>query len=269
MAMDVSEREEMEAQLRNAQRLESLGVLAGGVAHDFNSSLMVILGNTALLRSLKGLPAKAHEYIELVEEASFRAKDFINHLLAYARTGRHRPHATDLNTVVQSVLTLVRSSIGRHHRLERKLAKQPPMILADPGQLEQVILNLCLNADQALSGEGIIEISTGVTTLTTKRAARCIPHGSPAGRYVQLVVRDNGSGMDRATTARIFDPFFTTKTGGHGLGLAAVLGILRQHNACVLVDSAVGKGTKMHVFFPLHKRDYRATSEAPLRKQGA
>ena len=269
MAMDISEREEMEAQLRNAQKLESLGVLAGGVAHDFNSALMVILGNTALLRSLKGLPAKSHEYIELIEEASFRAKDFIDHLLAYARTGRHHPHAIDLNMVVQDVLTLVRSSIGKTHHLERRLAKQLPDILADISQIEQVILNLCLNADQALSDEGTIEIKTGVTTLTAKRAARCVPHGGRTGRYVELVVSDNGSGMDKATMTRIFDPFFTTKTGGHGLGLAAVLGILRQHNAAVVVDSAVGKGTKVHVFLPLHKPKLKAKRDAASRKRRA
>jgi signal transduction histidine kinase len=269
MAMDISEREEMEAQLRNAQKLESLGVLAGGVAHDFNSSLMVILGNTALLRSLRGLPVKAHEYIELIEEASFRAKDFIDHLLAYARTGRHHPHPMDLNTVVQNVLRLVRSSIGKMHHLERKLAKQLPDILADTGQIEQVILNLCLNADQALPDEGTIEIKTGVTTLTAKRAARCLPHGGRAGRYVELVVSDNGWGMDKVTMTRIFDPFFTTKTGGHGLGMAAVLGILRQHNAGVVVDSVVGKGTKVHVFFPLHKPKPKAKRNAATRKRRA
>ena len=254
MAMDISERERMDAQLRDAQKLESVGLLAGGVAHDFNSFLMVILGNTALLRSVKGLPAKAHEYIELIEETSIRAKDFINHLLAYARTGRHNPQPADLNVLVQNVLTIVRSSIGREHRLERNLAKQLPTILADAGQVEQVIVNLCLNADQALSGEGTITIETSSVNLTAKRTARCVPPGSRPGRYVELIVGDDGCGMDEATVARIFDPFFTTKTKGHGLGLAAVLGILRQHNAYVQVDSAMGRGTKVHVFFPLHKR---------------
>ncbi|MCH8150485.1 MAG: PAS domain S-box protein [Planctomycetes bacterium] len=253
MVMDLSEREALEAQLRNTQKLESLGVLASGVAHDFNSSLTVILGNTALVKSTENLPARVYQYLEAVEEAGFRAKDFIDHLLAYARTGRHKPQPTNLNAVVESALTFVRSSINKRHELKSRLAKQLPTILADHSQVEQVILNLCLNADQALHPAGELVISTRVVRLSSARASKCVPDIPKPGQYVELKVSDNGCGMDGETVQRIFDPFFTTKAEGHGLGLASVLGILRQHNAVAYVDSTVGTGTSMHIYFPVHR----------------
>ena len=250
MVRDVTEREAMEARIRDAQKLESLGVLAGGVAHDFNSSLMVILGNAALLRSVKGLPPRVAEHIELIEEAGSRADHLIKHLLAYARTGRHNPQPTDLHAVIQDSLAFVRSSLGKSCALELKLAKPLDAVVADRSQVEQIILNLCLNAKQAMPKGGTITITTRRTSLTAAQAARCMPYDIHPGDYVEMVVADTGCGMDDATRSRIFDPFFTTKSDGHGLGLAAVLGILRQHHAAAWVESEVGKGTKMHVFFP-------------------
>ncbi|UCE60620.1 MAG: PAS domain S-box protein [Phycisphaerales bacterium] len=252
MARDVSEREASEAQLRNAQKLESLGVLASGVAHDFNSSLMVILGNTSLLKSMSNLPSKALEYVELIENAGVRAGEFITHLLAYARTGRHNPQPTDLNAVLNDAAEFVRSAIGKRHELALSLMDRLPRILADHSQIEQVVLNLCLNARQAQPKQGVITVVTRVATLTGHSTMRCVPVPPAQGRYVELVVQDDGCGMDEATAQRIFDPFFTTKTEGHGLGMAAVLGILRHHNAVAHVDSKLGKGTKIHVYFPIH-----------------
>jgi PAS domain S-box-containing protein len=255
MAMDVSEREAVEARIRDAQKLESLGIMAGGIAHDFNSSLMVILGNTALLRSIERLPPKAIEHIELIEEAGSRADQLIKHLMAYARSGRYNPHATDLNEVIRECTPFVQSSVGRRHQIKLGLAEQIPPIFADRSQLEQIVLNLCLNASQAMSGRGAIDVETREVELTVADVARCAPYDARPGRYVEMAVADTGSGMDEATAARIFDPFFTTKAQGHGLGLAAVLGILRRHNACARVDSTPGKGTKAHVFFPVHREE--------------
>ena len=260
MVMDVSEREATESRIRNAQRLESLGVLSGGIAHDFNSLLMVILGNTALLRSVKGLPSKAIERLELIEEAGARADELIKHLLAYARTGRHNPQSTDLNVVIQEGLKLLRSSVGRLHELDLRLADQLPVIVADRSQLEQILLNLCLNAKQAMAKGGVITVVTREAQLTSSEAARCVPHDAKPGRYVELVVSDTGCGMDQATVMRIFDPFFTTKAEGHGLGLAAALGIMRQHEAVALVESKVNAGTQFHVFLPVHQEE-TSTSE--------
>ncbi len=261
MARDVSERELMESRLRDAQKFESLGVLASGIAHDFNSSLMVILGNAALLRSNKGLPGQAIEHIELIEEAGARANQLIKHLLTYARTGRHNPQPTDLNAVIRDVMMFVRSSMGKQHQLDAKLQKPLPAILADRSQMEQIILNLCMNAKQAMAEGGTVRLETRRTRLTPKQAGRCVPYDVKPGQYVEIVVCDTGCGMDQATMLRIFDPFFTTKADGYGLGLAAVLGILRQHNAAALIDSNVGQGTNFHVFFPVYNDDGKPSGD--------
>ncbi len=267
MVMDVSEREAMESRIRNAQKLESLGVLSGGVAHDFNSLLMVILGNTALLRSLKGLPSKAIDRIESIEEAGGRADELIKHLLAYARTGRHNPQSTDLNVVMQEALKLLRLSVGQEHELDLQLADQLPIIVADRSQLEQILLNLCLNAKQAMAEGGTIKIVTREAQLTSSETARCVPHDAKPGRYVELVVSDTGCGMDKDTVMRVFDPFFTTKAEGHGLGLAAALGILRQHNAVARVESKVGAGTQFHIFLPVHQEETSAGEPRPKARR--
>ena len=251
MARDVSEREALESRIRDAQKLESLGVLAGGIAHDFNSSLMVILGNTALLRATKGLPPRAMEHMELIEEAGLRADQLIKHLLAYARTGRHKSQPTDINVVIRDSRTFIRSSLGKRHELELHCADPLDAILADRSQVEQILLNLCLNAKQSMPKGGKITVTTRRTTLAPAQAARCVPYNVRPGDYVEMMVTDSGSGMDAATVSRIFDPFFTTKPDGHGLGMTAVLGILRQHNAAALVESQLQKGTKIHIYFPI------------------
>lgn len=251
MAMDVSERERLEAQIRHAQKLESLGVMAGGIAHDFNSSLMVILGNASLLRSIKGLPPKALQHIDLIEQAGQRANELIKHMLAYARTGRHNPVPTDLNRVIRDAMSFVQSSIGKGHRVALELADGLPQIHADRSQVEQILLNLCINARQAMPDGGTISIRTRFVTMDVQQAAKCVPLDAKPGSYVEIRVRDTGCGIEPAAVSRIFDPFFTTKPDGHGLGLAAVLGILRQHRAMARVESTVGEGTAMHVYFPV------------------
>ncbi|MCH7808175.1 MAG: PAS domain S-box protein [Planctomycetes bacterium] len=268
MAMDVSEREALASRLRDAQRLEALGSMASGVAHDFNSSLMVILGNTSLLRKIKGLPSEAMDLILPIEDAGARASDLIRHLLAYARTGRHNPQPTDLNAVIEDAMGFVTASVGKQHEFDLRLASRLPTILADCSQIERILLNLCINAKQAMEKSGTIGITTRRTKLTQEQVARCVPPDRAPGSYVELLVSDTGCGMDKTTVGRIFDPFFTTKAEGHGLGLAAVLGIFRQHNGMALVESKVGKGTKIHVFFPVHKEDRRRTKRTRTTTAG-
>ena len=267
MTMDVSEREATESRIRDAQKLESLGVMASGIAHDFNNSLMVMLGNTALLRSMEGLPSRAVEHIELIEESGARGDRLIKHLLAYARTGRHNPQPTDLNDVIRDARTFVQSSVGKQYQLDIRLAKQLPTVLADRGQIEQILVNLCLNASQAMASGGVIRILTREVNLTAAHMARCVPYDAKPGRYVELAVTDSGHGMDEATVMRVFDPFFTTKREGHGLGLAAVLGILRQHRAVAAIDSTVGKGSTMHIFFPVQQNELQTGERSPHRKR--
>ena len=253
MAMDVSEREALEAKIRDAQKLESLGVMASGIAHDFNSSLMVMLGNTALLRSIKKMPPRAFEHLELIEEAGARADVLIKHLLWYARTGRHKPQATALNDVLRDALPFVRTTIGKQHELSISMADGLPDIWADRSQIEQIILNLCLNARDAMRDGGTVTLETRFHELTVSEAARCVPPNAKPGPCVELVVADTGYGMDDSTVVRIFDPFFSTKDDGHGLGMAAVMGILRQHSAAAKIESARRQGTCIHIYLPVHK----------------
>ena len=267
MALDVSEREAISARIRDAQKLESLGVLAGGVAHDFNSSLMVILGNTALLRAIKGLPPRAIEHIELIEAAGSRASELVKHLLTYARTGRHNPQPTDINAIIRDALKLIRSTIGKDHELELQLAESAATMVADQSQVEQVLLNLCLNAKEAMLEGGTIILQTDVVHLDRTQLRRYIPFNAKPGRYVEIVVTDTGKGMDKNTLVRIFDPFFTTKAEGHGLGMAAVLGILRQHDAVVRVDTQVNKGTTVRVMFPASTNDKTLVPGANARRR--
>jgi PAS domain S-box-containing protein len=266
MAVDITERRALEAQIRNTQKIESLGVLASGVAHDFNSLLMIMLGNTALLRSLKGLPDHARDHLTLIEDSGFRAKELINHLLAYARTGRHNPQPADLNRIIRDAANLIRSSVGKAHLLKLQLAPGLPSVFADHSQVEQIILNLCINAKQAMPDGGTIIVRTRKTKLTPQLLARCAPNDASPGVFAELSVADTGCGLDAETAARVFDPFFTTKPEGRGLGLAAGLGILRQHKGAILVESQVGKGTTMRVFFPLPEPESpRQARAAPTR----
>ena len=251
MAMDVSEREAMESRIREAQKIESLGVLASGIAHDFNSALMVILGNVALLRACEGLPERSAEFIDLIEQAGDRADELIKHLLTYARTGRHNPQPTDVNAVIQDALKLAHAAVSKGHELVLELADVLPSIQADRSQVEQVILNLLMNASAATGDRGRITLATREVTLTRSQALRCVPHDTAPGAYVELCVTDDGCGMDESTVSRMFDPFFTARRDGHGLGMAAVLGILRQHDGAALVESFPGVGTKICVYLPV------------------
>ncbi|HNQ23992.1 MAG TPA: PAS domain S-box protein [Phycisphaerae bacterium] len=251
MAMDVTERTAVETQLRDAQKMESLGVLASGLAHDFNSLLTVVIANTALLRSVKALPPRAREYLDLIEQASFRASGLIEHLMVYARTGRHNPQPTNLSKVVRGIVPFVQRSLGPDHLIRTRLAGRLPLVLADHSQLEQILLNLCMNAMQASELGGTIEVSTGVTALTPSLLRHCTPADVPPGRYVELTVSDTGCGMTKDVVARVFDPFFTTRPQGHGLGMAAVLGILRQHRGAAWVESEPQRGTRVHIYIPV------------------
>lgn len=253
MAMDISERTAIEAQLRDAQKLESLGVLASGVAHDFNTLLTVIIANAGLLRGTLPRSDHSREYLELIEQAGFRASGLIDRLMAYARSGRHNPQPTDLNEVIRETVPFLRKSIGAGHPIRTRLTPRLPEVQADRGQLDQILLNLCLNAQQAMADGGTIKVSTRTTTLTRAQVTRCVPPETRPGKYVELTVTDTGCGMSPDMVTRIFDPFFSTKPAGHGLGMATVLGIMRQHRGAAHLETEVERGTTVHVYFPLNK----------------
>lgn len=253
MVQDVTEREAAEVQLRHAQKLESLGTLTRGIAHDFGNLLMVVMGNLALLQNRSDVSEAARENLSLIEEAATKASDLTAHLLAFARTGRHNPERADLNVIVTESLKLVRASLEPNVHVVVDLDKEIPKFQVDRSQIEQILLNLCLNAGQAMADGGTIRIETHHRQLTTKELKRCVPpENRRPGPRVVLVVRDTGNGMDETTVNRMFDPFFSTKIEGHGLGMAAVLGILKQHEAHVVIDSVPGEGTTFNIYFPVH-----------------
>ncbi len=246
------ERLRLERQMQQAQKLESLGVLAGGIAHDFNNLLVGILGNASLAVSDATLPGSARQLLDEIEQAAQRAADLTRQLLAYAGKGRFVVEPVGLSTVVEEMLTLVRSAMSRKAELHLDLARTLPAIAADATQLRQIVMNLLTNASDALEDRpGMIRLRTGVQRVDAAYRGSMLG-GEPLhdGEYVFLEVSDSGVGMDAETLSRIFDPFFTTKFTGRGLGLAATRGIVRGHRGAIRVYSEPGKGTTFKLFFP-------------------
>ncbi len=255
------ERRRLELQLLHAQKLESLGVLAGGVAHDFNNLLVAILGNLEL--ALDELPASsaAREQLRDAELAARRAADLTRQMLAYSGRGKLASELTCLSEVVEEMLHILQVSISKKAALHLSLARELPAIEADPGQLRQVVMNLVVNASEAIGeASGAIGITTGAIECDRDLlASTWVDDDLAPGRYVFLEVVDSGHGMTREEQSRIFDPFYTTKFTGRGLGLAAVFGIVRGHRGAIQVQSAPGKGTTFRVLFPASQRTERAT----------
>jgi PAS domain S-box-containing protein len=243
ICMDVTERRQLQEQLRQTQRLESVGLLAGGVAHDFNNLLTGILGNASLAAAGLEPTNRVQAYLEDVISASRRAARLTQQLLAYAGKGRVVSEHLDLSKLVEDLVPLVRPSMPAGVQLALDLAPAP--IEADAGQIHQIVMNLVINASEAIDGTGTVELKTSVETADARAC-----HGLAPGRYACLTVRDTGCGMDEATLARIFEPFFSTKFTGRGLGLAAALGIVHAHQGAITVESAPGRGTTFTVWLP-------------------
>ncbi|MBN1424812.1 GAF domain-containing protein [Candidatus Fermentibacteria bacterium] len=246
------ERRALEKRVQHTQKLESLGVLAGGIAHDFNNILTAILGHAdlALLRLPPVSPAR-HD-LERVVTAARRAADISRQLLAYSGKGQFVSQRLDLKQVVVEMAHILNVSISKKASLRFSFATELSAIHADPGQIRQVIMNLIINASESLGeGEGEIILSTGVRYCDRESLMSSWPgEDLPEGHYVCVEVADTGCGMDEATMARLFDPFFTTKFAGRGLGLAAVLGIIRGHGGAIQVESTPGQGSLFRVLFP-------------------
>lgn len=259
MGIDVSERAQLrearriaEEALVQAQKLESLGVLAGGIAHDFNNLLVGILGNAGLALAELGPTSPARATIQDIETAGRRAADLARQMLAYSGKGRFIVQPLGLNELVEEMTHLLRVSIAHGATLSYDLAPGLPPVEVDATQIRQVVMNLVVNASDAIGdSEGVIVVSTGVIDATRADLDEFyLSPGLPVGRYVFLEVRDTGVGMDAGTMARIFDPFFTTKFTGRGLGLAAVLGIMRGHRGAIRVSSEPGRGTTFRFLLP-------------------
>jgi len=249
---DITERNELDAKLRESAKLESLGVLAGGIAHDFNNLLTGILGNISLTLETLSETDPARETLENAIEASERAANLTKQLLAYAGKGRFVVERTDISALVREISTLIRSLIPRHVNLRLDLQEPLPQVDADVAQMQQLIMNLVINAAEAVpeSRQGAVLVTTRSQEADAQYLA-ALGTTIPPGQYVVISVLDNGVGMDEATLARIFDPFFTTKFTGRGLGLAAVGGIVRGHNGAMKVFSSPGQGTTFRVLLPV------------------
>jgi PAS domain S-box-containing protein len=252
VATDITERKLLEAQLRQAQKMEAVGRLAGGVAHDFNNLLTAIIGHTDMLIEEEGaaMPRHVREDISEIRKSAQRAASLTRQLLAFSRKQVLEPRIVDLNALVVNINALLNRLIGEHIELHTTQDPKLKMIEADPGQLEQVVMNLAVNARDAMPNGGKLVIETANVTLGAD-ATRERP-AMPAGRYVMLAISDNGIGMSPEVQSHLFEPFFTTKPAGEGtgLGLATVYGIIKQTGGYVWVYSEPGIGTTFKLYFP-------------------
>ena len=263
LARDISERKQaererqtLETQLREAQKMESIGTLAGGIAHDFNNILAAILGNVAMAR--EDLPADhpATTSLDQIQRAGLRARHLVQQILSFSRRDQRGLTTQPLGPVVDETLDLLRATLPAGVRIDAVRPQQPLLVRGDSTQLQQVLVNLCTNAWHALPERGG-RIEVGFESCACGDALRQrLPELKP-GRCTHLWVSDNGSGMDEATRQRIFDPFFTTKPIGRGtgLGLSVVHGIVRAHDGHIAVDTALGEGTTVHLYLPIPEPD--------------
>lgn len=251
-ARDITEQRQIEEAMLRAQKLESLGVLASGIAHDFNNLLMAIMGQ-GTLASLKACqPQAARQHLDNVLQTVERAALLTRQLLAYTGKGLAATEPINLNHLIEQNVTILQAALPKNVVLEMNLKPKLPNVLADPGQMQQVVMNLIVNAAEAYNGRaGKVTIVTDVKNVTPEiPQSPSQPQNGHETQVVHMAVMDEGVGMCIETQKRIFDPFYTTKLTGRGLGLAAVLGIINNHQGTIQLESELGKGTTFHVFLP-------------------
>jgi len=266
LALDVTEQKRTQAALAQAQKMEAIGQLTGGIAHDFNNMLTVVIGNLAVLREQQGDDAGIAEYLDAALQASRRGVDLIKRLLAFSRQQPLAPRTVDIGRLVQEMAKLIRRSLPESIALHPPSGEGVLLARVDPNQLDSALLNLVLNARDAMPQGGTIRIGLEPLRLAGEEAEA---HELPPGDYVAIVVSDDGLGMDGATQARVFEPFFTTKPfgKGSGLGLAMVYGFVRQSGGCVRIDSTPGAGTSVSLLLPALPAE-TALLEAPADPAG-
>ncbi len=254
---DLGRRAALEAQFQQTQKLESLGVLAGGIAHDFNNLLVGILGNAELALTQLPEASPARENLKDVEQAALRAAEVTKQLLAYSGRSSIEKKQFNLSVLIEEMSQLLRVSVSKNAVLKSEFARGLPAIAGDPSQIRQVVMNLIINASDALGDKpGEITVKTG-----RSRTGRDRDGEMTGGDYIYLEISDTGCGMDAETQEKIFDPFFTTHGLGRGLGLAALQGIVRSHHGFVELESERGRGTTFRIFFPALSRPVETAKE--------
>jgi two-component system cell cycle sensor histidine kinase/response regulator CckA len=249
---DITDRVRLENELRQAQKMEAVGRLAAGVAHDFNNMLTVILGYASMMQNGNPkLDKKVASYLRQVEQAAVRATALTHQLLAYSRKQMIQRRPLQLNDIVKQTVSMLRRVIGEHIAIDTRLAPDLPLIFADASSVDQIIMNLALNSRDAMPDGGRLTLSSAAVEIN--EAYRTRNQEAQLGGHVCLTVKDSGHGMDAATISRIFEPFFTTKEPGKGtgMGMATVYGVLKQHNGWIEVESAPGHGTVMRAYLPV------------------
>jgi PAS domain S-box-containing protein len=262
IAEDITSQKNLEIQLQQAHKMESIGTLAGGIAHDFNNILGIIVGNTELAIDDVSEWNPARQNMEEIRTASFRARDVVRQLLSFARQTKLEKKPTNIIPIVKESLKLLRSSIPTSTEIRQNIPIDIDTILADPTQINQVLINLCTNADHAMPDGGIIKVILKNVELGENATAQY--HNLNPGRYVNLIVSDTGHGIPKEEIDRIFDPYFTTKEVGKGtgMGLAVVHGIVKGHNGLITVESELEKGTTFSMFFPVVEKEAVVETES-------
>jgi signal transduction histidine kinase/CheY-like chemotaxis protein len=247
---DVTARVKLESQLAQAQRLDSLGTLAGGIAHDFNNILGIILGYASYIKRYLGDAVRLREGVASIEEAVDRGKGVTRRLLTFARKAESVQEILSINEVIRNFIKLMSETFPKTIQVVVNLEEKIPPIKGDRTQLDQVLLNLFVNARDAMNGVGRITVST---TVCGGRELKSLKTDTDSKSYVRITIRDTGHGMDESTKSRIFEPFFTTKeSGGTGLGLAVTFGIIQSHHGLIDVETKPGKGSAFHIYLPVH-----------------
>ncbi|HDQ14896.1 MAG TPA: hybrid sensor histidine kinase/response regulator [Sediminispirochaeta sp.] len=261
--IDITRRKELEQQLRQSQKLEAIGRLAGGVAHDFNNILTVILGYSTILREkMQGHSSDIESEVHGIEEAAHRASSLTRQLLAFSRRQVLKPKQVSMNSLIQNLDKMMSRLISENIRLSNHLEADPDTVWIDPSQVEQVLVNLIVNARDAMPRGGSIRIKTGNKTIQNPTPS---PMGEiPKGSYITVEVQDTGNGIEPHLLKMIFEPFFTTKEEekGTGLGLSTVYGIVKQSNGYLRVDSKLNQGSNFTIYFPLSLKDDNQVGES-------
>jgi two-component system cell cycle sensor histidine kinase/response regulator CckA len=265
---DVTERKMLERQLLQSQKMEAVGTLAGGIAHDFNNLLTTIIGHLSLALMKLGPSHAATRGLQDAERAAERAAELIRQMLRFSRKSPSTLRPVNANECIEQVLRLLAPSLDPRIKVDLDLAEDPWLAQADGGQLEQVLMNLIVNARDAIPGQGVIRVSS-TNTIRPKKAGGA-DGGAGRGEFVGIAVTDTGTGMEAATQSRVFEPFFTTKEVGKGtgLGLAMVYAIVKNHRGWVEVSSRPGEGSEFRIFLPRTEQPAEAkvaTAEPRLR----